>query len=66
MHLNAAGYRLVMAEVYRVLRRTVHLRPMVKIAHRLPDPGDSLEPVLGPIERTVAAPTLGELEHKSD
>jgi lysophospholipase L1-like esterase len=66
MHLNAEGYRLVMAEAYRVLRRTVHLRPMGKIAHRLPHPGTSLEPVLGPIERTVAAPTLGELEHKSD
>jgi lysophospholipase L1-like esterase len=66
MHLDAAGYRLVMGEVYRLLRRTVHLRPMVEIAHRLPHPGASLEPVLGPIERTVAAPTLGELEHKSD
>jgi hypothetical protein len=66
MHLNAAGYRLVMAEVYSVLSRTVHLRPMAAIAHRLPHPGASLESVLGPIERTVAAPTLGELEHKSD
>lgn len=66
MHLTAAGYLLVMAEVYRVLGRTVHLRPMAEIAHRLPHPGASLAPVLGPIERTVAAPTLGELEHKSD
>ena len=64
MHLDAVGYRLVMAEVYAVLSRTMHLRPMTEIASRLPDPGASLDPVLGPIQRTVAAPTLGELEHK--
>ena len=42
----------------------MHLRPIREIAGRLPDPGASLAPVLGNIERTVAAPTLGELEHK--
>jgi lysophospholipase L1-like esterase len=72
MHLSAVGYRLVMAEVYAVLSRTMqqrpttgfHLRPMTEFAAQLPAPGASLAPVLGRIERTVTAPTLGELEHK--
>ena len=64
MHLDAVGYRLVMTEVYAALGRTMHLRPIHEIAGRLPDPGASLAPVLGNIERTVSAPTLGELEHK--
>jgi lysophospholipase L1-like esterase len=64
MHLDAVGYRIVMLEVYKALRRSVRLPPVQAIEGRLPEPGASLEGILGPHRRTVAAPTLGELEHK--
>ncbi len=64
MHLDAVGYRLVMLEVYQALGRSLRLAPVQEIEGRLPAPGASLEQILGPLQRTVAAPTLSELEHR--
>jgi lysophospholipase L1-like esterase len=64
MHLDAVGYRLVMAEVYWAMSQLIRLKSYHSFRHQMPAPGASLAPVLGPIERTVAAPTLSELEHK--
>jgi len=64
MHLNAVGYRVVMLEVYKALGRQLRLRDVVQVSADMPVPGASLRAILGPLQRTVAAPTLGELEHK--
>ena len=63
MHLSAEGYRLVAGAIYQTLRKSLGaLSPMQAFSDRLPAPGNSLEPVIGPKRRTVAAPTLAEID----
>jgi len=65
MHLDAVGYRLVMLAVYEALRTQLGgLLSSRDIEGSLPDPGASLEAILGPHRRTVTAPRLSELEHR--
>ena len=63
MHLSPEGYQLVAGAIYETLRKSLKaLSPMQAFSDRLPAPGNSLDPVIGPKRRTVAAPTLAEID----
>ena len=57
MHLKSDAYRLVAMSAYGALRSKVKgLSPLKEILPKMPGVGESLDPVLGPRQRTVFVP----------
>ena len=62
MHLEADGYRHVVHAIYIELREILgSLTAATEVLADMPPPGAPLDPALGTIHRTWAAPTLSEM-----